>query len=222
MGSPANESGRQSDEVQHQVTITRDFWLKESEVTQGEWRSLMGSNPSAFSTCGDGCPVELVSWFDAVDYVNALSRSEGLPECYGTNRTFVGLSCRGFRLPTEAEWEYAARAGTTGERYGPLDAIAWHSGNSGGRTQPVRGKQANAWGLYDMIGNVWEWTHDWYDAYGGAATDPLGPGTGSRRVLRGGGWGFDAALCRAAVRDNGGPGYRRGLLGFRPARSVFP
>ena len=225
MGSPANESGRGSDEVQHQVTITRDFWLKETEVTQGEWRSLMGSNPSGFSACGDGCPVEQVSWFDAVDYVNALSRSEGLPECYGgsrTSRTFAGLSCRGFRLPTEAEWEYAARAGTTGERYGPLDATAWAWANSGDRTRPVRGKQANAWGLYDMIGNVYEWTHDWYDAYGGAATDPLGPDTGSNRVLRGGSWYFGAAVWRAADRSGYPPGYAYSFLGFRPARSVFP
>jgi formylglycine-generating enzyme required for sulfatase activity len=232
MGSPANESGRDSDEVQHQVTLSRDFWLKATEVTQGEWRALMGSNPSRFSACGDACPVEQVSWSDAVDYVNALSRSVGLAECYGGSgwdRTFVGLSCRGFRLPTEAEWEYAARAGTTGERYGPLDAIAWYEGNSGGRTQPVRGKQANAWGLYDMIGNVWEWTHDWYGAYGGAATDPVGPGTGSFRVDRGGGYGRGggytdgvAASCRAAQRSFGSALNADDYRGFRPARSVFP
>jgi sulfatase modifying factor 1 len=170
--------------------------------------------------------VEQVSWFDAVDYVNTMSRSVGLPECYsgsGTSRTFAGLTCRGFRLPTEAEWEYAARAGTTGERYGALDAIAWHSGNSGNQTRPVRGKQANAWGLYDMIGNVWEWVHDWYGAYGAAAvTDPVGAGTGSYRVNRGGSWLGGAAYWRAAYRSNFGPIGRYGDVGLRPARSAGP
>jgi len=162
----------------------------------------------------------------------------GLAECYGgtgTTRTFLGLSCRGFRLPTEAEWEYAARAGSLTSTYNGnvpagytcnadavLTPIAWYCGNSGNRTQPVRQKQANAWGLYDMLGNVWEWTHDWYGAYGGAATDPVGPSTGSSRVIRGGSWGNGAARCRAAFRIDFDPGGRYGYLGFRPARSANP
>ncbi len=207
------------------MTLTRDFWLKETEVTQGEWQALMGSNPSYFTACGPSCPVEQMSWFDAVDYVNALSRSEGLPECYGgtgMSQTFAGLSCRGYRLPTEAEWEYAARAGTTSDRYGALDAIAWHAGNSGSTTHAVRGKQPNAWGLYDMLGNVWEWTHDWYGEYGtGAVTDPLGASPGSSRVtIRGGSWDLVPADCRAAFRFDSAPGSRNGNLGFRPARSA--
>jgi formylglycine-generating enzyme required for sulfatase activity len=123
-------------------------------------------------------------------------------------------------LPTEAEWEYAARAGTTGPRYGDLDGVAWYSGNAGGTTHPVRQKRANAWGLYDMLGNVWEWCHDWYGDYpGGAARDPAGPGAGSCRVLRGGSWGLDAWLVRAANRDRDTPGYRYENLGFRTVRS---
>jgi formylglycine-generating enzyme required for sulfatase activity len=224
MGSPPGEAGRSSDETQHMVTLTRDFYLKATEVTQGEWRALMGDNPSSFGDCGDDCPVESVSWFQAVDYVNALSRSEGLEECYGgtgSERSFVGLDCRGYRLPTEAEWEYAARAGTLGARYGELDDIAWYGANASA-TQPVGRKAPNDWGLHDMLGNVWEWTHDWYGAYGGAATDPVGPARGSGRVSRGGGWDYVAALCRAAYRHRDHPVIRRSYLGFRPARSANP
>jgi formylglycine-generating enzyme required for sulfatase activity len=240
MGSPLTEPDRVPDEVQHTVTITRDYWLKETEVTQGEWQALMGNNPSYFPGCGADCPVEQVSWYDAVDYVNALSRAEGLPECYGgsgTNRTFVGLSCLGYRLPTEAEWEYAARAGTLTSSYNgnltagfscnadpALSPIAWYCANSPPAiTRPVGRKQPNAWGLYDMLGNVYEWTHDWYDTIGaGPATDPLGPSTGSYRVARGGGWDGAASFCRAAFRGSSGPSIRGIAVGFRPAKSAGP
>ena len=220
MGSPSSEAGRDSDETQHRVTITRPFYLKATEVTQGEWRAVMGSNPSNFSSCGDDCPVEQVSWQDAVKYCNALSKREGLEECYSGDR-FKGLSCKGYRLPTEAEWEYAARAGNTTATHGALDAIAWHSGNSRSKTHPVGKKRANAWGLYDMIGNVYEWTNDWYEEKypGGAVSDPAGPGSGSGRVYRGGGWNCTARFCRAANRYRFVPGGRRFNLGLRAARS---
>ena len=135
-GSPAIEGGRNAEQEspQRQVTISRAFALKATPVTQGEWAELMGSYPSHFLSCGSNCPVEQVSWFAAVDYLNRLSEREGLEKCYegsGESIRFRGLQCRGYRLPTEAEWEYAARAGTTGARYGNLSRIGWHEGNSG-------------------------------------------------------------------------------------------
>jgi len=123
-------------------------------------------------------------------------------------------------LPTEAEWEYAARAGTSGIRYGELDAIAWYIGNSGSRTRPVKQKQPNAWGLYDMMGNVWEWCGDWYGDYpNGAVTDPVGPTSGSYRVCRGGSWFYSARGVRSAKRVRNEPAFRMNFLGFRPALS---
>jgi len=220
MGSPSSESGRDNDEKQHRVTITRPFFLKATEVTQGEWNAVMGSNPSKFSSCGDDCPVEKVSWYDAVDYVNALSRKEGLEQCYHFGR-FKGLSCKGYRLPTEAEWEYAARAGSTEARYGDLNSIAWYNNNSGRKTHPVGEKKPNAWGLFDMIGNVWEWTNDWQGDYpDGALSDPVGRKSGSFRVRRGGCWSFGVKACRAAGRAGNDPDVRGKHLGFRPARTA--
>ena len=204
MGSPTGEEGHEDDEFQHSVTITRAYCMKATEVTQGEWQAVMGSNPSEFKSCGANCPVEQVNWDDAVGYANALSRREGLPECYAgstftgyAGSTFTGITCTGYRLPTEAEWEYAARAGTTAATYGKLDSVAWVSTVSAisrayvkapSTTHPVRQKLPNAWGLYDMLGNVWEWTGDWYDTYPATVTDPLGAGAGSIRVNRGGSW----------------------------------
>jgi len=238
MGSPANEPGRDSDETQHQVTISKSFYLQTTEVTQGQWKAVMGSNPSYFKNCGDNCPVEQVSWNDVQKFIDKLNESEGTGK---------------YRLPTEAEWEYAARAGTQtalyngplkiiGDNNGPaLDAIAWYGGNSGvnysggydcsgwsGKqysssscgTHPVGGKYPNSWGLYDMIGNVWEWVNDWKGDYStGHVTDPQGPTSGSSRVNRGGGWGYGAGYCRAANRDGGTPDDRGGGLGFRLART---
>jgi formylglycine-generating enzyme required for sulfatase activity len=218
MGSPDNEEGRSSDEPQHLVTLTQGLWLQATEVTQAQYQTVTGRNPSYFGGCAE-CPVEMVSWHDAVAYVNALSAREGLTRCYDGDR-LVGLDCPGYRLPTEAEWECAARAGTTGARYGDLDAIAWHFGNAGGETHPVGQKQANAWGLHDMLGNVWEWVHDWYGPYPGDATDPTGPNSGENRVGRGGGWFNDAWGLRAAARLWDAPRDRDVYLGFRAARSI--
>lgn len=222
MGSPPGEQDRVSHEEQHEVVLTRPFLLGTAPVTQQEYQAVMGVNPSRFQ--GADVPVEQVSWFEAVAFCNALSRAEGLEEAYlirGTDVRWKGLDCPGWRLPTEAEWEYACRAGTTGARYGNLDAIAWHSGNAGGQTHPVRQKAPNAWGLCDMLGNVWEWCWDWYGTYpGGRVVDPVGPDSGSGRVGRGGSWVFDALFARAAFRYYNSPVYRNVFLGFRLARSL--
>ncbi len=230
MGSPADEPDRHDDETQHRVEITRPFLLRATEVTQAEWEAVMGDNRSRFDECGDDCPVEQVSWLEVVAFCNALSRAEGLEECYvieGEDVTWPrGLDCAGYRLPTEAEWEYAARAGTQtawscGADVDCLDGVAWYSPNSGSRPHPVGTKAANAWGLHDMHGNVWEWVWDWYADYGGdAQVDPTGPAAGASRVRRGGGWSSDATRLRAAFRNRRPPTSRYDFLGFRPARSV--
>jgi formylglycine-generating enzyme required for sulfatase activity len=237
MGSPPAEVGHEANETQHMVTITRGYCMKATEVTQGEWQSAMNNNPSRFKGCGANCPVEMVSWNDAVAYANALSRREGLAECYSgyVGASFLGLTCTGYRLPTEAEWEYAARAGTTGTAHGQLDSVAWYADNSGNQAHWVGQKLPNAWGLYDMLGNVWEWTGDWYDEYLGSVKDPMGdwidvyPGVGSDptgdargtlRVYRGGSWyGVDRG-ARAANRVGAVPATRSSSLGFRLVRTA--
>ena len=258
MGSPGSEPCRFDEEVQHQVTLTQSFALKATEVTQAEWEALMGNNPSEKSPGCDECPVETVNWYEALAYCNALSASAGLEACYtlsgctaqspGTNMTCTGVTvtapdgdvygCEGYRLPTEAEWEYAARAGTTEATYNGdiasgdcylvspvLEPIAWYGQNSGFTTNPVAQKDANPWGLYDMLGNVWEWTWDKYGSYdNGASQDPTGASSGSVRVYRGCGWATlnhaTARRCRAAVRDGDTPERRYAVVGFRPARSL--
>ncbi|MEW6267645.1 MAG: formylglycine-generating enzyme family protein [Thermodesulfobacteriota bacterium] len=210
MGSPSSESGRDSDEAQHQVTISRPFYMQTTEVTQGQWRSVMGSNPSHFKNCGDDCPVESVSWNDAQEFIGRLNAKEG------GNK---------YRLPSEAEWEYAARAGSRtaysfGESQSELGQYAWYGGNSGGQTHPVGRKRPNAWGFYDMHGNVWEWCQDRYGVYpSGAVTDPQGPSSGSSRVSRGGGWSISDQYCRSANRVGSEPGGRDVGQGFRLART---
>ena len=207
MGSPEDEEGRYSDEVQHEVRISRGFWMGKYEVTQGEWEAVMGANPSYFDECGARCPVEMVSWDAVQEFIRRLNERES-----GSGYEY--------RLPTEAEWEYAARAGTTGARHGELDLIAWYSDRRG-RTHPVGQKRANAWGLHDMLGNVWEWTADWYGVYpSGAVTDPRGPDTGSTRVSRGGCWGCDAGTVRSATRNRGAPDPPYYLFGFRLVRTA--
>jgi len=206
MGSPSNEPGRDSDEgPQHRVRISRDFWLGQTEVTQGLWKAVMGSNPSYFKNCGDDCPVEQVSWNDCQEFIRKLN---GM------------VSGGNFRLPTEAEWEYACRAGTTGPYAGDLDATGWYDKNSGSRTQRVGQKKPNAWGIYDMHGNVWEWCQDWKAEYpSGSVTDPTGPSSGSYRVYRGGSWYDNAVFCRSANRNGYAPVARDFHLGFRLVRT---
>ena len=210
MGSPSSEKGRDRDERRHWVALTRGFYMQTTEVTQGQWRAVMGNNPSGFKSCGDDCPVEHVSWTDVQEFISELNRREGSGK---------------YRLPTEAEWEYAARAGS-GRAYSyggdkeRLAKYAWFIDNSKGRPHPVGRKKANAWGLYDMHGNVWEWCQDWYGRYpSGSVTNPRGPKSGSGQVNRGGSWSSSANGCRSANRFKGHPGRRYGSLGFRLARS---
>jgi formylglycine-generating enzyme required for sulfatase activity len=210
MGSPVNESGRGRDEKQHRVTLTRDFYMQTTEVTQGQWRMIMGSNPSKFSACGDDCPVEKVSWNDAQKFIRSLNKKEG------SNR---------YRLPTEAEWEYAARAGSTtqfcyGDDFGRFDEHAWAGNSSGNKSHSVAQRKPNAWGLYDMHGNVREWCQDWKSDYpDGSVTDPTGPLSGSVRVNRGGSWYDYAEFCRSADRGGSRSDSRDVNLGFRLALS---
>ena len=209
MGTPWEEKGLSS-EVQHEVILSRGFFLAETECTQAQWEAVMGSNPSNFS--GADRPVERVSWYDAMEFCRNLTtkqRDEGiLPEGWE------------WRLPTEAEWEFATRAETVGTRHGELEAIAWWSGNSGRQTQPVKQKAPNDWGLYDMLGNVWEWCADWNGAYPtGSITDPLGPESGASRVIRGGSWRDDSNNVRSAYRFERDPSGSNLNLGFRPALS---
>lgn len=215
MGSPATESGRDADEGPvHAVTLSRPFYLGKYEVTQGQWEAVMGTTPSRFPRCGRTCPVEMVSWDDAQAFIAALNRQEGVPV---------------YRLPTEAEWEYAARAGTqTAYHFGhtarELERYAWYGDNGLFRagTHPVGQKQPNGWGLYDMHGNVWEWVADWYGKHtysSRPAMDPRGPRTGTQRVFRGGDWAISARHCRAASRGGAAPDNYGAGIGFRLART---
>jgi formylglycine-generating enzyme len=200
MGSPLSETVRDGDETQHQVTVSKGFWLAESCCTQAFWTALMGSNPSAFQ--GDQLPVETVSWNDCQQFLAKL------------NAQVAGL---GARLPTEAEWEFACRAGTTTAYAGNgLDAMGWWQLNAHERTHEVKGKQPNAWGLYDMHGNVWEWCSDYYGEYpAGPVMDPIGQPFGTMHVARGGSWNVPASLCRSAIRDHYAPAIRWNFLGLR-------
>lgn len=190
----------------HSVTLTRGFWMQKTEVTQAQWVAVMGSDPSHFKACGSACPVESVSYDDVQAFIAALNNhSPG----------------KRYRLPTEAEWEYAARAGTTGD-YGTPGAVTfggWIVDNGGETTHPVGGLRPNAWGLYDMEGNVWEWVNDWYGPYSSSpGTDPTGPVFGTERVQRGGSWYVNAAWARSAHRDYGPPALRSNDGGFRLAK----
>jgi formylglycine-generating enzyme required for sulfatase activity len=230
MGSPPSESNRSSDETQHEVRLTRAYAMATTPVTQALYQAVMGTNPSNFKDGAEAPqrPVEQVSWFDAVRFCNALSVKVGLRAAYEIGsgdapsvRAIDGAD--GFRLPTEAEWECAARAGAVHVYAGgdDLDAVAWHSGNSGRTTHAVGQKRANAWGLHDVSGNVWEWCHDWYGDYAsGVATDPQGAASGSSRVARGGGWGVNAQNARVARRFGYAPGSRYDFLGFRLSRTI--
>ncbi|MBQ7589726.1 MAG: formylglycine-generating enzyme family protein [Verrucomicrobia bacterium] len=226
MGSPEDELGRWDDEVQHEVTLTKEYWLGKYEVTQAQYKAVMGKNPSYF-WLGNDWPVEQVSWDDAMDFcakLTAIEKEAGrVPEGYG------------YTLPTEAQWEYACRAGTTTalnsgkdlssvNKCSEMDEVGWYGYNSDDMSQRVGQKQPNAWGLYDMHGNVWEWCSDWRGDYPtSAVVDPKGPDTGWNHIMRGGSWANPAVTCRSARRGNPLGGSSGGnLIGFRVALAPVP
>ena len=279
MGSPTNEPGRSSDEIQHAVTISEPFYMGTMEVTNEQMRAVMqwaydsGKITATSSTVrnveGDGqelldldssfsqisfaaevfsvdagkgdYPCIEVTWYGAMAYANYLSDMEGRGRAVDFTDWSIDFESTGYRLPTEAEWEYATRGGTTTAFYTGaithtefdpvdpnLDRAGWYGGNSinpdnpmasGKGTHPVARKEANAWGLYDTHGNVWEWCWDWYGSYGGTETNPDGPVSGSDRVLRGGSWFGLARDCRSALRDFDSPSGSILGIGFRLARS---
>jgi formylglycine-generating enzyme len=203
----------------HEVTLTHSFALMKTEVTQALYQKVMGENPSHFK--GDNRPVESVSWYDAVTFANKLSVMEGRERCYkinGTDVQWTNKDCKGWRLPTEAEWEYAARGGENYKYAGSnnADEVAWYDDNSGSETHPVGQKKANGYGLYDMSGNVYEWVWDWYGEYPrDLQTDPLGSPSDSSRVFRGGVWSYIPRRVRVSIRDYGDPTVRSRYYGFR-------
>ncbi len=209
----------------HSVTISKDFYLGKYEVTQKEWKAVIGNNPSNFK--GDNLPVETVTWYDVINYCNKLSQKEGLTPAYNVNGTNITLnsSATGYRLPTEAQWEYAASGGQNSKGYlysgsNRVGDVAWYSENSSGITHPVGTKKANELGIYDMSGNVYEWGWDWYGSYSSNQTDPQGKSSGTSRVKRGGSWGDTWFHVRSANRINSYPASRNDILGFRVLRPV--
>ena len=206
MGSPVDERGRSEDETLHRVTFSKGFYLQNTEVTQGQWIRVMGGNPSTFDQCGENCPVENVSWDDVQEFIGKINKMEGAGR---------------YRLPTEAEWEYACRAGSKLDYcFDPgktdLQEYAWYDKNSGWHTNPVGQKTANAWGLRDMHGNVWEWCQGYYASYPeGPVVDPPAAETGTGRIRRGGGWGDGSRDLRCANRGRAMPQEESGEWGFR-------
>jgi len=250
MGSPLDEVGRADDhrEREREVTLTRTILVQSTEISQGAWAEVMGSNPAFGHACGDPCPVERVSWFDALAYLNTRSEREGLETCYDLSAChgvpggscpeedamvcagtylcdgvgFVGLDCRGYRLPTEAEWEYFARAGSRDAIYDDRDSAAWNASNSIDQTHPAGAKYPNDFGLYDTLGHVWEWTWDPYEERRpeGPLTDPVSETDTTVRTIRGGSFA-DTENVRAAARAYATPDTRSGYIGLRPVRTIL-
>jgi formylglycine-generating enzyme required for sulfatase activity len=192
------------------VSITRPYWIGKFEVTQGQWESVMGYNPSSFKNVGRTAPVDSVSYTDAMSFCRRLTERERaagrLPEGYE------------YALPTEAQWEYACRAGRSGAPVDDLKVAGWYSRNSGKSTHPVGQQRPNEWGLYDMRGNVWEWCSDWMDDFPADSTvDPLGASTGRNKAARGGGWDRPHDYCTPSFRGQFTPASISGALGFRLA-----
>lgn len=213
MGSPPEEPLRHKAEgPQTRVTLTRGFWLGKTEITQAQYEAVTGRNPSTFKNVGKDAPVERVSWNSAMEFCEKLTARER-----SEDRLTPGYA---FTLPTEAQWEYAYRAGTTSDFPGNSDAMAWHRENSDGTTHPVGLKEPNTWGFHDMGGNVLEWCLDWYGDYpGGSIRDPMGPHRGYYRTARGGSWRAEPRLTRCAARSGGSAAREDYTLGFRIALS---
>jgi formylglycine-generating enzyme required for sulfatase activity len=211
MGSEPEEPQRdQAEGPRMAVTLSKGFWLAKTELTQGQYEAFTKTNPSRFKEAGPDAPVENVSWLDAMKFCEELTARER-----AAGRLPAGHA---YTLPTEAQWEYAYRAGTTGVYPADPDAMGWNAKNSGETTHPVARRQPNPWGFYDMAGNVLEWCRDWYGPYpGGAVTDPAGPASGYFRMARGGSWRTDSRLSRSAARAGGSSGRRDYTLGFRLA-----
>ena len=201
--TPEMENPDDREKPVHRVTLTNNYYIGKYEVTQALWKIVMGSNPSNFK--GDNLPVEKVSWNDCQKFISKLNKLTG----------------KSFRLPTEAEWEFAARGGNKSRGYqysgsNVIDDVAWYDGNSGSKTHAVGTKQPNELGIYDMTGNVLEWCQDWYDSYSSSPqTNPTGAVSGSFRVLCGGSWGNSAGYCRSSCRGSNTPGSRNNFLGLR-------
>ena len=201
--TPEMENPFGDEKPTHQVTLTNDYYIGKYEVTQALWQAVMDNNPSWFK--GDDLPIELVSWYDCQEFISKLNRITG----------------KTFRLPTEAEWEYAARGGKKSRGYqysgsSNISDVAWYIDNSGSKTHAVGSKQANELGIYDMTGNVWEWCQDWYDNYSSSSqVNPTSANSGSYRVVRGGSWSRIASFCRSSCRSGGAPDLRYGYLGLR-------
>ena len=234
--SPGDTEASDTEKPAHEVTITKAFYLGRTEVTQEQWMKVMGENPSYFKKSNEDRETMIAKYIEA-----GLTKQEAQEKAGAESNKLLTASnpvekvlwddCQkfcaktGMKLPTEAQWEYACRAGVRKPRYGELDQIAWYRNNSDSTTHPVAKKAPNALGFYDMIGNVWEWTNDWYqrDYYKSCAdgvVDPTGPAQSASRLLRGGGWGYGSSICRASMRDYGTPD---GILytdgGFRVART---
>ncbi len=229
MGSEEETAGRDKDEKLHTVVLSSSFYIAKHEVTQSEYRFVMGKNPAAGSGFEEYTyPVWNVSWYDAIHYCNARSLRENLTPCYsGSGDTIqCDFSANGYRLPTEAEWEYAARGGSGSKRFrfpgsNYIEGVAWYEENSRGRPQPIRQKLVNELGIFDLGGNVSEWCWDWKDDYpADSVTDPAGPPSGTFRVIRGGNWAAYEKSCRTTDRAISNPNNRNDQIGFRVVRTA--